>query len=38
MFHPLLLGGLDARLSRLKTQKVRDSGLLLIHRLTQAFL
>ena len=34
IFHPLLLRGLD---TRLKTQRVRDSRLLLIHRLTQAF-
>ena len=38
MFHPLLLSGLVARLSRLKAQSMKNSGLLLIHRPTQASL
>ena len=36
--HPLLLNELVSHLSHLKTQTVKGSKLLLIHRLTQAFL
>ena len=36
--HPQLLNKLISHLSHLKTQTVRGSKLLLIHRLTQAFL
>ena len=38
MFHPLWLRGIVNRLSRLRAQTMIDSGLLLIHRPSQAFL
>ena len=38
MFHPLWLRGFINRLSRLRSQTMRDLGLLLIHRPSQAFL